>query len=97
MISFLKADPTDSGIEAIKLHSEILKRWQYWHLHGLKDEELEKFLKKYPRLPGLAAPKLNDEVLAIMWKAAEERDKYNKDRQEYADTALTAIGDKCSY
>ena len=88
----LGVDPTAPKANSISLHSSVNKRWKHWYDKGLKKEDRELMLEKYPSLEGLNAPKINPEVWEEMPKDLRTKDRYVLFRQQLACAALSAVG-----
>ncbi|VEN59158.1 unnamed protein product [Callosobruchus maculatus] len=90
----LGAKPTDSRIQGEALHDEIASRWEYYLQKGVKKEERQKIIEKYPipkNTPVLAPPKINDEVLDCLNDSANKKDYFLRSLQYQMAHGLTAI------
>lgn len=91
----LGAKPSDIEIQGEQLHEEIVSRWEYYLKKGVKKEERQKIIAKYPipkNNPALAPPKINDEVLDCLNDSVNKKDYFLRSLQHQMGHGLTAMG-----
>lgn len=88
----LGADPTESQALKIKVHDDLVKRWNFFSKEGLKKEDFDLIMKKYECVPEFEAPKLNPQISVVMKDYAITRDNHMLEVQKMASTALSILG-----
>ncbi|CAD6208002.1 GSCOCG00012712001-RA-CDS, partial [Cotesia congregata] len=83
----------ETGEACQKIHADVTVRRNAWIKSGLKKEEKENLLKKYPRGGSclLEAPILNPEIASTLNESALKRDKYFCNTQKLAGSSLSAL------
>lgn len=94
ILNLLGVDPQANTPQVLKLHPKLAARWTNYLVEGLKKEELDSLMLKYPRVGDchLEAAKLNAEVQTGLNEAAAKRDKFFAESQNIIGTALSALG-----
>ena len=93
-LEVLGTDPTTFDTGEVKLHADIVSRWQFCLTVGLKSEVKEELLKKYPRKGNilLDPPEVNPVMLLSMSEQAIKRDEHFQETQRLAGSALSVLG-----
>ena len=91
----LGEDPESGKQKDIDLHPDLVSRMSKWVKEGLAKETKTEVLAKYSRNGNLSleAPALNAEIAATLNKAGTKRDNLFIQEQNFAGTALAALGE----
>lgn len=90
----LGEDPAAGEPKQEAISPFLVSRWKCWIRQGLKAEEKDKLLGKYPRKGEcpLEAPRLNQEVSLSLTEAARKRDNHFEASQNQLGAAMVALG-----
>lgn len=93
-LQILGVDPSVVESREVKFHSNPESRWKSWITTGLKKEERNSLLDKYPRTGTcpIEAPALNPELQAPLNDTSIKRDKHFIDSQKIVGSAMSALG-----
>lgn len=100
ILEMLGDDPTKGKYEGEKIHESLADRWINLLRCGLTRDARNDLLKKYPVIANCSAvkaPKINQEVVAIMSDVAIKRDGYQAKFQNQLGAGLGAIGSALNY
>ncbi|KAH0549482.1 hypothetical protein KQX54_009603 [Cotesia glomerata] len=92
VLEIMGAEPATNEPQLV-LHSSVTNRWKKYITDGLKKEDKESLLKKYPRSGkfSLEPPILNDKVSESLKESAVKRDTYFYWTQKLAGSDLLAL------
>ena len=87
-------DDPRTKIKDLELPSDLTLRWEKWLQSGITKEIKQEILEKYSCQGNiqLEAPKLNQELMALLNDAAVRRDKHFLATQNLLGTALSSLG-----
>lgn len=92
-LEIMGEDPLKNRIEPEAILPEIASRLTHWKTVGLKKEERDALLMKYPPLSNCPneAPRLNEEVIYGLSDATIKRDKHFSESQGIMGLSITCI------
>lgn len=98
VLRILGKDPSDPDKNLTEIHEILVPRWSNWLAEGLKKEEKEELLARYPEAKNcqIKGQILNPAVEEIMTQSAKKRDGFSKDLQDMAGSALSAVSSAMS-